>query len=149
MPIITPDLYPTLAAIAGAASQASQIIDGESLVPLLRDPAAKLERDAIFWHYPHYHPGGATPHAAVRSRDWKLIEFYEDDHVELYDLGADPEEKNDLAAKQPDKANALRDRLHAWQKSVGAQFATPNPNHDAAKNAAPKKQAKAGAQSRP
>jgi arylsulfatase A-like enzyme len=125
-PVITPDLYPTLLELAGAKGNA---VDGVSLVPLLKDPAAKLQREAIYWHYPHYHPGGATPYGAVRARDWKLIEFYEDWHVELYNLKDDVGEKHDLARDMPEKAAELRERLHGWRKAVGAQMPTPNPDY--------------------
>jgi arylsulfatase A len=130
VPIITPDFYPTLLQMAGSKGDAKHNarVDGESLVPLLKDPKAHLQREAIYWHYPHYHPGGATPYAALRSGDWKLIEFFEDQHVELYNLKDDVGEKTDLAKKLPEKAMALRDRLHAWQKSVDAQMPTANPD---------------------
>jgi arylsulfatase A-like enzyme len=130
-PIITPDFYPTLLQIAGTAGDAKHnaAMDGVSLVPLLKDAKATLKREAIYWHYPHYHPGGATPYGAVRAGRWRLIEVYEDMHVELYDLGADVGEKTDLAAKLPEKAAELRGRLHAWRKAVGAQMPTPNPNY--------------------
>ena len=86
-------------------------MDGKSLVPLLKDATASLHRDAIYWHYPHYHPGGATPYGAVRAGDWRLVEFYEDMHVELYNVREDVGEKSDRARDLPDKANALRNRL--------------------------------------
>ncbi|NQT85646.1 arylsulfatase, partial [bacterium] len=70
----------------------------------------------------------------VRARDWKLIEFYEDMHVELYNLRDDQEEKTDLAATMPERAAALRDKLHAWRKAVGAQMPTKNPKHDPERN---------------
>src|SRR6185295_3129084 len=84
-PVISTDYYPTILEMTGAAGDAKHnaTLDGKSLAPLLRDPAAKLDRKAIFWHYPHYHPGGATPYSAVRSGDWKLVEFFEDNHAEL------------------------------------------------------------------
>src|SRR5690606_6081552 len=100
-------------------------VDGRSILPLLRDPQAKLDRD-LFWHYSHYHAGGDSPYGAIRSGDWKLIEFYEDMRVELYNLADDLGEKNDLAASNPAKAAALRQKLHAWRASVAAQMPTPN-----------------------
>src|SRR5581483_6549005 len=104
-PVITNDFYPTLLHLAGTKGNAKHNaeVDGESLVPLLKDPRAKLRRDALYWHYPHYHPGGATPYGAVRAGDWKLIEFFEDLHVELYNLKEDLSEKEDLAARRPEK----------------------------------------------
>jgi arylsulfatase A len=123
-PIITPDLYPTLLQAAGAKGDAKHNagVDGVSVVPLLRDVGARLKRDAIYWHYPHYHPGGATPYGAVRARDWKLIEFYEDKRVELYNLEDDVGEKQDLAAAMPAKTQELRERLHSWRRAVAAQM---------------------------
>lgn len=128
-PVITPDFYPTLLQIAGVPGEAKHNagVDGKSLVKLLRDPQARVDRDTIYWHYPHYHPGGATPYGAVRARDWKLIEFFEDMHVELYNLKDDIGEQNDMAGKMPEKANELRDKLHAWRQAVGAQMPTVNP----------------------
>jgi arylsulfatase A-like enzyme len=128
-PVITPDFYPTLLAMAGAKGDPKHnaTIDGESIVPLLKDPKARLKRNAIYWHYPHYHPGGATPYGAVRARDWKLVEFFEDMHVELYNLKNDLGETTDLAKQMPDKAAELRKQLHAWRKAVGAQMPTANP----------------------
>ncbi|HSI32236.1 MAG TPA: sulfatase-like hydrolase/transferase, partial [Tepidisphaeraceae bacterium] len=129
-PTITPDLYPTLLALARTPGDAAHnaAVDGASIVPLLADPGAKLARDAIYWHYPHYHPGGATPYSAVRARDWRLVEFYETGKAELYNLATDPEEKNDLADSNPDKAKELRAMLHAWRKSVAAQDPIQNPD---------------------
>ncbi len=124
-PIITNDFFPTLAEVAGVAENTTATTDGLSLVPLLLDAQAHLKRDALFWHYPHYHKQGATPHGAVRIGPWKLIEFFEDMHVELYNLAEDIGEKNDRAAEMPERANALRDRLHKWRDEVGAQMPLP------------------------
>jgi arylsulfatase A-like enzyme len=99
----------------------------------LRNPTAKPTRDTMFWHYPHhqhYQLGGAMPYGAIRSGDFKLIEFYNDMHVELYNIRADISEKNDLASSQPKKVEELRSRLHAWRNEVGAQMPTPNPKYD-------------------
>ena len=89
-----------------------------------------------------HHPGGATPYGAIRDGDWRLVEFYEDNHVELYHLRDDEGEQHDLAKQDPSRAAAFRDRLHAWRKEVGAQVPTPNPNYDEAKNQAPRAAAK-------
>jgi arylsulfatase A-like enzyme len=130
-PVITPDLYPTVLQITGAKGDVKHnaTVDGVSLVPLLKDPKSRLKRDALFWHYPHYHPGGATPYGAIRAGDWKLIEFFEDQHVELYNLKDDLGEKKDLAKKEPDRAAALRKRLLAWRVEVGAQMPSANPDY--------------------
>jgi arylsulfatase A-like enzyme len=74
--------------LAGVETDPEQPLDGRDLAALLAGGA--LDRDAIYWHYPHYHPGGATPYSAIRSGPWRLVHFYEDDRDELYDLAADP-----------------------------------------------------------
>src|SRR6185369_113780 len=106
--------------------------DGESITALLKG-GTKLKRDAIYWHYPHYHPGSATPYSAIRDGDWKLIHFFEDDHVELYNLRDDLSEKMDLAQSNPQKTGELRARLEKWRTEVGAQLPVPNPNYDPAR----------------
>jgi arylsulfatase A len=129
---ITMDVYPTLLEIAGLKGAAGHRPDGVSLVPVLRGDGT-LRRDTLFWHYPHYQHyqlGGTTPYGAIRSGDFKLIEFFTDMRVELYNLREDIGEAHDLAARMPEKVNELRNRLHAWRKEVGAQMPTPNPNHD-------------------
>lgn len=132
-PIMTIDIHPTVLEMAGVAADPAQPLDGVSLAPHLRGGPAP-GRDAIFWHYPHYHPGGATPYSAVRMGDWKLIHFYEDGHDELYDVVKDIGETTDLAAKEPQRTKDLRARLDQWLASVGAQFATPNPAYDPEKD---------------
>jgi arylsulfatase A len=134
VPVTTVDYYPTLveAATGSAATARSRAVDGESIVALLKG-GTRLKRDAIYWHYPHYHPGGATPYSAVREGDWKLIHFFEDDHVELYNLKDDLGEKTDLAKANPNKVADLRAKLVAWRADVGAQLPTKNPAYDPAK----------------
>jgi arylsulfatase A len=133
-PVISTDYYPTILEMTGTAGDTKHnaTLDGKSIAPLLRDPAAKLDRKAIFWHYPHYHPGGATPYSAVRSGDWKLVEFFEDNHAELYNLKDDAGEKTDLSEKSPGKKAELLKMLAEWRTSVGAQMPTENPNYDPA-----------------
>ena len=92
--------------------------------------AGPIDREALYWHYPHYHPGGATPHGAVRVGDLKLIEFYEDARVELYDLGLDVSETQNLAIRYPSQAKHLTDMLHVWRDNVGAQLPLENPDFD-------------------
>jgi arylsulfatase A-like enzyme len=129
VPVMTIDLLPTLAEACGLSVPRSHVVDGESIVPLLKQ-TGKLKRDALYWHYPHYHPGGATPYSAIRSGAWRLVEFFEDGRVELYDLKADVSEKKDLSKEKPEKVKELRDRLARWRKKVGAQLPTSNPDHD-------------------
>ena len=122
-PVITHDWFSTILELAGVASPAES--DGVSLTPLLR--GGEIAPRPLFWHYPHYHPGGATPYSSVRDGEWKLLHFYEDDRVELYDLATDPAEQHDLAAANVAKAAELRAKLDAWRKAVDAQTPTPNP----------------------
>jgi len=145
-PVISMDLYPTIAAAAGAPEAVANAKDGVDLAPLLRQVGG-IKRDELFWHYPHYQHyqlGGATPYSAIRKGDYKLIEFLDDMRVELYDLGADVGEKNNLAVTMPEKVDELRQRLHAWREEVGAQMPARNekydpskPEHDAAKGKKP------------
>jgi len=125
-PIITMDWFRTV--IDATRSKWTTLDDGVSLISVLKDPSKNLERGAMYWHYPHYHPGGATPYSAVRVGPWKLIEFFEDAHVELYDLKNDPEEKTDLAKKEIDRVQKMRLMLEAWRLAVDAQLPTMNPN---------------------
>jgi arylsulfatase A len=132
-PVITMDLFATIVEMCGQKNSAA--IDGVSAVPLLRG-SGTIERDTLFWHYPHhqhYQQGGTMPYGAIRSGDYKLIEFFNDMHVELYNVKEDIGEKRDLAIAQPQKTDELRKRLHAWRKEVGAQMPTPNSNHDPAR----------------
>lgn len=132
VPVIGTDVYPTVLQIAGAAPESRPIVDGTSLVALLRTGGSSRnwQREAIFWHYPHYHPGGATPYSAIRFRNWKLIEFQEDGRAELFDLEHDPGETQNLATRDVARTADLQKRLHAWRKEVGAQMASPNPAYD-------------------
>ena len=123
-PVISTDFYPTMLQMAGLPLKPRQHVDGVSLVPLLRGEG-RLGRDAIYWHYPHYHGSGSKPSGAVRAGDYKLIEWYEDNSVELYDVKDDISEKNDLAATMPQKAAEMRDLLHKWLKQVEAAVPTP------------------------
>ncbi|MCG3179348.1 MAG: Arylsulfatase [Phycisphaerae bacterium] len=127
-PVTSPDFYPTLLEMAALPLRPAQHRDGVSFAGLMRGQPAP-DRDAIFWHYPHYGNQGGTPGASVRMGDFKLIEFFEDMHVELYNLREDIGEKNDLAAADPRRARRMRDRLHAWQRSVEAVMPEPNPDY--------------------
>ena len=130
VPVSSVDFYPTFLDIAGAAGDPNHPLDGESILPLLKQTGA-LKRDAIYWHYPHYHH--STPAGAVRQDHWKLIEFYEDGRLELYNLKNDITEKHNLATKMLQQAAQLQQKLSAWRKSVGARMPTPNPNFDPAR----------------
>jgi len=129
MPATSCDLYPTILELAGLPALPHQHQDGISLGPVLRGENAP-ERDAIFWHYPHYnqHPQ-SNPVGIVRRGNWKLIEFFETGDLELYDLSEDIGEANNLAAQQPELAQSLQKQLHGWQTKVRADPMTPNPDY--------------------
>ena len=130
-PAITHDIYPTLVELGRATLPTTQPQDGVSLAAHLRNPAATLARNTLYWHLPHYHH--STPASSLRRGDWKLIEFFEGNVLELYNLAADPAEKNNLATREPARARELRDALAAWRTRVGARLPTPNPQHDPAR----------------
>src|SRR5262249_39653594 len=88
-PVNVMDLFPTLLSAAGLAPPADLKLDGLDLTPLLRNPAGTLPREALYFHYPHYYET-TTPVGAVRARDWKLLEYFEDNRVELFNLRDDP-----------------------------------------------------------
>jgi len=132
VPVLSTDFFPTFLEIAGLAKQPGLAIDGESLVPLLTQ-SGSLTREALYWHYPHYSNQGGLPCGAVRVGDYKLIEFYEDDRVELYNLSGDLGEQHDIAAAMPEKAADLRRRLHDWLTSLDAQIPPKNPDYDPSK----------------
>ena len=124
-PVISMDLFPTMLEMAGLKLRPDQHQDGVSMVPLLTE-SGDLGRDAIFWHYPHYLAGN-TPSGAVRAGDYKLIEWFEDDRVELYNLAEDIGEVHDLTIPLPDKTEQLRESLQKWRKEADARMPTPNP----------------------
>ena len=130
VPTIHVDVYPTLLEIA-KAPKPRQVLDGQSLVPLLRDSEAKLGREAIYQHFPGYLGSGpgkwrTTPVSTVQAGDWKLMEFLEDGHLELYNLRDDLGESRNLAGAMPEKAAELRLKLLAWRKEVKAPMPGKN-----------------------
>ena len=126
VPVISNDLYPTILELTRLKSMPHQHVDGVSLVPLLE--GGSIERSSIFWHYPHYnrHPSNA-PVSIVRNGDWKLIEFLETSEVELYDLGKDLGEANNLADARPEVVKELLQELRVWKDEVRAEPMLPNP----------------------
>jgi arylsulfatase A-like enzyme len=131
-PITSVDLYPTLLELAGAKPPEDYTLDGVSYLRLLaRGGESRLDREAIYWHFPGYLGSGqdqwrTPPVGIIRAGDFKLMEFFEDNRLELYDLRKDIGEKNNLAAAMPDKAKELQTKLHAWRKQVAAPMPGPN-----------------------
>jgi arylsulfatase A len=128
-PAITYDFYPTLVDLAGGKLPRNQTIDGLSLRPLLSDPHSKLDRDALHWHYPHYHHD--RPASSIRQRDWKLIEYLDGTgDVELYQISKDIGETKNLASERQGRAADLKQKLQAWRQNVLARMPLPNPSYD-------------------
>jgi len=128
VPVTSPDFYPTLLDIAELPPKPKQHCDGVSLLELLKGAEA-LEREAIFWHFPHYGNQGGTPGASVRAGDYKLIEFFEDGKLELYNLRQDIGETRNLVQALPDVASRLRQMLADWLTQAEAQIPQPNPDY--------------------
>ncbi len=116
-PVISVDFLPTIAAAAGAPLP-DRDIDGESLMPLLRG-TGDLQRECIFWHFPHFR-GKIAPYSIVRCGPWKLLKRYHGTPFELYNLAEDISETTDLADKMPARVKKLNRRLETWLKEVGA-----------------------------
>lgn len=125
-PTTSPDLYPTILDMAGLPLQPQQHVDGISLLPVLKGHT--LTDRPIFWHYPHYGNQGGTPASSLRYGKWKLIEFFEDMHTELYDLDEDPSETLNLSDAYPLKRDELKKMLHDWRESISAKIPQRNPH---------------------
>jgi arylsulfatase A-like enzyme len=130
-PAATPDLLPTVLDATGSRRPAELSADGRSLRSALAGQA-EPER-ALFWDYPHYGNQGSAPASAVRRGPWKLIHWREGDRTELYHLGDDPGERDDLARREPARVSALRSELDTWRRAVGVKVPAANPAYDAAK----------------
>lgn len=126
VPVVSTDFYPTILDIAGLPARPDQHQDGVSLVPLLKEGTTP-QREAIFWHYPHYSNQGGIPGAAVRVGDFKLIERFEDGRTHLYNLKTDIGERQDLAAEMPERVASMKARLHTWYQDVDAGFLRAKP----------------------
>lgn len=126
VPVVSTDFYPTFLDLAGLPPIPGQHVDGVSLSPLLRE-SGPLGREAIFWHYPHYGNQGGTPGSSVRAGDYKLIEFFEDGRLELYNLRDDIAERHNLASAKPEIASLLHAMLTAWRTKVEARIPAVNP----------------------
>ncbi len=120
-PVMSTDFFPTFVKAAGGNPKGAGPIDGVDLMPLLKG-GKSLERDALFWHYPHYSNQGGFPSGAIRMGNWKMIERYEDGQVHLYDLSKDLSEHEDLSTVHPEQVAKMRKKLHQWYEDVDAKF---------------------------
>ena len=145
-PVVLLDFFPTLTEIAGGDLPRTQPVDGVSLLPVLKKPGASLDREAIFFHFPAYlqgYSGGegaeaqrppwrATPCSVIRAGDWKLIEYFERNELELFNLKTDPSEQQNVANEQLAVTSKILTQLKAWQQSVDAPIPTEkNPAYKA------------------
>ena len=126
-PTVHVDFFPTFAEIAQTAVDADYPLDGVSMVPLFRSPTRSLNREAIYYHFPGYLQAyikeaewRTTPVSTIRVGNWKLMEFFEDNRLELYNLANDLSEKNNLVDKQPERARQLHEKLVTWRKGLKA-----------------------------
>jgi arylsulfatase A-like enzyme len=127
-PVTSVDYFPTICEAAGVPLPQDRAIDGVSLLEHLKSNGAdKLDREAIFWHFPHYR-GKIVPYSIVRAGDWKLIKRYEGKTFELFNLKDDLSEENDLSEKMPEKVKELDTKLSKWLQTSNARLPRPNPS---------------------
>ncbi|MBC04513.1 MAG: sulfatase [Phycisphaerae bacterium] len=131
VPISSNDFLPTVLELCGIEGDSPRPLDGRSIVPLLEDPGGDPADRTLHWHYPHYGNQGGAPSGAIMEGDWKLIEWFEDDSIELYDLATDPGERTNLVDDRPEVAERLHQALVAWREGIDAAMPTPNPEHEA------------------
>lgn len=129
-PVVNTDWVPTLMELAGLPEPRG--LDGVSLAMLLLGRAEVPQRD-LFWHFPHYTNQGSRPTGAMRRGNWMLLEFYDDETAELYDLVADLHEARNVAAQNPEQLKRMRTALAAWRLQMNAQTNRPNPDFDPAR----------------
>ncbi len=126
IPVISTDVMPTILGLCGVKSEVT--FDGRNLAPLFG--GGELEcKPTFYWHYPHYANQGSRPGGAIRDGNWKMIEFYDRERRELFDISKDVSESRNLAADKPDVVKELAKKLDDWRKEVGAKMPTPNPDY--------------------
>ncbi|MDH3650126.1 MAG: sulfatase [Saprospiraceae bacterium] len=129
VPVISTDFFPTILDMLEIPLPQELRLDGVSIASLVKGGTA-LNREAIFWHFPHYsNHGMQSPGGAVRGGDYKLLEYFENNGVQLFNLKSDIGEQQDLAQSEPGKVQELKKMLHVWRQSVNAQMMQPNPDY--------------------
>ena len=133
LPVNSVDLYPTLLDVAGIKPPQGTLLDGTSYLSVLKGESPEQERRPLYWHFPGYlgsneNTWRTTPAGAIRNGDWKLIEFFEDDRRELYNLRTDVGEKHNLAASDPEQLKSLTRMLQEWRRETNAALPTKNSN---------------------
>lgn len=133
VPIMNIDFYPTLLAMVGIKPPKGYPLDGMSIVPLLtgdKQGTDAVVRRPLYWHFPQYSNHGAqSPGGAIRLGDYKLLEYFEQDKVQLFDIRTDPGEQHDLSAAQPGRVKQMQDMLHAWRNRIHANMPSRNPHY--------------------
>lgn len=135
IPVISVDFYPTILEMVGInTKKLNHIIDGQSIVPLIKTnnkEKTRITSRPIFWHFPHYsNHGMQSPGGAVRLGDYKLLDYFENNTMQLFNLKNDPGEQNDLSKQMPEKVKELKLLLDQWRKDVNADMMQPNPDYD-------------------
>ena len=115
------DFYPTILDLASLPLKEDQHVDGKSFAGYIKY-AEKYGDRTLVWHYPHYHGSTWRPGSAIRQNQWKLIEFYEDEKVELYNLDKDIEEQHDLSSQYPEKVQELKKAMHQYIDERGGRY---------------------------
>jgi len=134
-PVVSTDLFPSILRLAGLPLMPDQHVDGVDLAPLLERKASKLAREALYFHFPHYHPINTMgPAGAIRAGDYKLIEVFETGKKELYNLRKDIGESHDLTAEKPELVAKLSRTLEQWRQDTRSKMPTVNPDYTPGKD---------------
>jgi arylsulfatase A-like enzyme len=129
-PVISTDFFPTILEMTGVANKTNGV-DGKSITRLVR--GKEMDRGPIYWHFPHYsNHGMQSPGGAVRDGDYKLLDYFENGTVQLFNLKNDIGEQNDLSTIEVQKTEELKGKLQQWRIDVAAQMMKPNPDYDPA-----------------
>ncbi|NNE00040.1 MAG: sulfatase-like hydrolase/transferase, partial [Pirellulaceae bacterium] len=129
-PVSSIDFFPTIMNMIGKGDEVSTDVDGVNIAPLVQGET--IDDRAIYWHFPHYSNHGMhSPGGAIRTGKYKLLEYFENGTVQLFDLENDIGEQNDLSAIQAERTQELKNKLHRWRRTVNAQMMKPNPEFDA------------------
>jgi len=129
VPVISDDLLPTIVDMAKEGARLPDDIDGLSLLPLLEETSTELNRDELCWYYPHYSPQAQMPGYAIRKGDYKLVEHYDPQRVELFHLQNDISESENLAEQMPKKVKELRSSFEKWLEQINPVMHTLNPDY--------------------
>ncbi len=128
-PITSVDMFPTILNMIGAKEKIGNDKEGVDFSPLIKGKTIK--KRPIYWHFPHYsNHGMQSPGGSIRDGDYKLIEYFENGTVQLFDLKNDIGEQNDLSKIEVEKTKELKEKLYKWREDVNAQMMKPNPNYD-------------------